>query len=573
MDGWINVGEAWCSGCFRGDGGVCHRQLMTPEAEGVPGLDQEGGSRILRRIYAIFVLAALLAISLGTLLYLFGLELRPWQIEIGVFAVAPAAAVSVLLAGLPLLTRHLQPIVRFYRTDSEGDDAQLAKEALIRAINLPLYSGARVFFLQGGTFMVAVSVAIWIANATHGLGIELWQWIVCMVGSVMVASGHAILEYFATLSVLRPVVTHIQKYSGPLSREERRRIFSIGMQRKLVLVSTFIVVMPLLILSSTLLLKVMHHLQLLGVQDIAVTMWPIVGWAAFVIIIVSVISFLMSNQLSSDVAISTGRLLSAMDRVEHGHLDARLGIHGSDEFAEINAGFDRMVTGLMERERLRDAFGRYVAHELVEEIEQRGITMGGKTIDGSVLFADIRDFTALSERMAAHDIVELLNQYFSAVEPVIESEGGWINKFGGDSLLAVFGVPVLQEDHIGRAVRAALKMRVALAEFNDRQTASGGHHLEIGIGIHAGEMVAGNVGSTHRMEYTVIGDVVNMASRIEGLNKRWGTDILISDAVMAAVSEQYEAKPMPKVKVHGKSQPIQVYALNGVTGIGDSGAN
>ena len=539
------------------------------KATGTPDWNQEEldcGRYIIRRIYSIFVLAALLAISVGTLLYLFGLELKAWQIEIGIFTVAPAAAASVLLAGLPLLSKHLQPIDRFFKSMPDRVDAQLAKEALIRAINLPLYSGMRVLFLQGGTFMVAVSIAILLANISRGLGIELWQWAVCMVGSVMVASGHAILEYFATLSVLRPVVTHIQKYSGSLSKEERQRIVSIGMHRKLVLVSTFIVVIPLLILSSTLLLKVMHHMQLLGVQDISATMWPIMGWAVFVIVIISAISFLMSNQLSRDVIISTGRLLSAMDRVEHGHLDIRLGIHSSDEFANINAGFDRMVTGLMERERLRDAFGRYVAHELVEEIEQRGITMGGKTIEGSVLFADIRDFTALSETMAAHDIVELLNHYFSAIEPVIESEGGWINKFGGDSLLAVFGVPVLQEDHIERAVRASLKMRSALAEFNDRQKTNGRHHLDIGIGIHSGEMVAGNVGSPQRMEYTVIGDVVNMASRIEELNKRWSTDILISDAVMEAVGDRYEVKPMPKVKVHGKSQPIQVYALNGSAG-------
>lgn len=220
-----------------------------------------------------------------------------------------------------------------------------------------------------------------------------------------------------------------------------------------------------------------------------------------------------------------------------------------------------MVKELMERERLRDAFGRYIAQELADDVMQHGVSLGGREVHASVLFADIRDFTALSGQMSAEEVVQLLNRYFTAVEPAIKEEGGWINKFGGDSLLAVFGVLIPQPDHIGHAVDAALKMRAALDRFNAEQEKAGQQRLRIGIGIHCGTMVAGSVGSRERMEFTVIGDVVNMASRIEGLNKQWGTDILVSSQVAAALGNRHTLEAMPATRVHGIADPIRVFAV------------
>jgi adenylate cyclase len=248
-------------------------------------------------------------------------------------------------------------------------------------------------------------------------------------------------------------------------------------------------------------------------------------------------------------------MVQAMRRVENEELDAHLEVTTTDEFAGLCEGFNRMTGGLQERERLRHAFGCYVAPELAEEVMCHGVRLGGETVSASVLFTDIRGFTALSERMTPAAVVSLLNRYFAMVEPAIRTEGGWINKFGGDSLLAVFGAPVPQADHTRRAVRAAL------SEFNARQREAGEPTLRIGVGIDCGEMVAGSVGSPERMEYTVIGDVVNVASRIEALNKKWGTDVLISAEAYAAVGSDVSVRAMPLTEVQGKSEPIQVYAL------------
>jgi adenylate cyclase len=257
----------------------------------------------------------------------------------------------------------------------------------------------------------------------------------------------------------------------------------------------------------------------------------------------------------------TEDLRRAMDQVEAGNFETRLEIVSVDEFAQMYRGFNHMVAGLEERQRLHEALERYISPLLAEQIRKGGLQLGGIGVHATVLFSDIRGFTNLSEQLKAQEIVELLNRYFSAVGPAITRHGGWINKFGGDSLLAVFGVPVAQLDHAQKAVTAALDMRSALAAFNADQEKAGGPVLRIGVGLHSGWLVAGNMGSPERMEYTVIGDAVNTASRLQSLTKTLGVDILISAEVYQATGKEVVAREMPPAEVQGKSTPLRIYAL------------
>ena len=219
------------------------------------------------------------------------------------------------------------------------------------------------------------------------------------------------------------------------------------------------------------------------------------------------------------------------------------------------------LANLRLRARLNDAFGRFISPEIAKEVLRRGASLGGTTVIATVLFADIRGFTSLSETLTPQDVVGFLNRYFAVMEPAIASEGGWINKFGGDSLLAVFGTPTPYPDHAARAVRAAQNMRVALARLNEEQARNGRPIVRFGVGVHSGELVAGNVGSPTRMEYTIIGDMVNTTQRIDEPNKTWETDILISEQAYSLLGAGYSARAMPPAMVKGKSKPIQVYAL------------
>lgn len=538
---------------------AAHEKRKKASAADSPSEAEDGG-RLWQRLFRLFVAYALGAMAMGSVIYVYGLELTSRQATIGLGIIAPVSAISVLAVGVVLLRRHFRPLARFYGSARQRQTPALAKAALIRAVNLPLLSCMRVILGQGPIFMLAVSLSILFANHWLSLGIEAWQWLVCMVGAVLVAIGHGMLEYFATVALLRPYVKELYAFAGGLTTADKGRLVALGMHRKLLWVSAFIVVIPLLVLGFTLLIRIYHLLSGLVPADTAALMSPLVGWSLLIILFTTLLAGVMSTSLARDMSASVGRLMRAMHSLGEGRLDVHLDAGGTDEFFDINTGFNRMVEGLREREKLREAFGHYVAYQLVDEVVRKDMRLAGRDVEASVLFADIRNFTALAGFLSAEQVIDLLNRYFTAVEPAIEVEGGWINKFGGDSLLAVFGVLQHQDDHEHHAVRAARKMRQALTGFNAKQRRAGYPEIRIGIGIHCGRMVAGTVGGKSRMEYTVVGDTVNTAARIQEFNKEWNTDILISDALRAAVPK-LRARRMGTVDIRGKGEAMTLYAV------------
>ncbi|MCP4536563.1 MAG: HAMP domain-containing protein [Chloroflexi bacterium] len=306
--------------------------------------------------------------------------------------------------------------------------------------------------------------------------------------------------------------------------------------------------------------RIRQNQQELGLENTLSLLVPLIVWIVGLIVVVTAFMIGIALAMSQDVHQLAGNMVTAMHNVAAGDINAHLDVTTTDEFAALYTGFNRMTQGL--RERLHDAFGRYISPELAEQVMANGVSMSGKIVTASVLFVDIRDYTALSERMTATEIVALLNRYFALVEPVIQTEGGWINKFTGDGFMALFDVPVPHNNHAQRAVRASLAICQALDSFNQEQHASDGPVLQIGIGIACGDMVAGSIGSPDRIEYTVIGDTVNVAARIESLNKELGTTVLVSDDVYQAVQNTVDAQAMPPTMVKGKSAPVHVYALS-----------
>ncbi|PKL33750.1 MAG: hypothetical protein CVV45_06310 [Spirochaetae bacterium HGW-Spirochaetae-10] len=216
---------------------------------------------------------------------------------------------------------------------------------------------------------------------------------------------------------------------------------------------------------------------------------------------------------------------------------------------------------VQEKEKVKDTFSRYVTHQVAEKILQEGISMSGERRRATVLFCDIRNFTRMSEHMEPEEVVSFLNEYLTAMVDVIFEYGGTLDKFVGDEIMAVFGAPVSTGRDEENAVLAALRMKEQLRELNERRQKQGHAAIQFGIGIHTGEVVAGNIGSDKRMEYTVIGQAVNIASRIEALNKHLATDILITQETFDAVSSMIRAEKQPPVQVKGVEKPIQTYLV------------
>jgi adenylate cyclase len=217
-------------------------------------------------------------------------------------------------------------------------------------------------------------------------------------------------------------------------------------------------------------------------------------------------------------------LRAALGRVQRGEADAHVDVDDGSEVGLLQAGFNRMVEGLREREELRDLFGRQVGEDVARQALERGITLGGEEREVAVLFIDLVGSTELAHDRPPGEVVELLNEFFCVVVAVVAEEGGSVNKFVGDAALCVFGAPLPHDDAAGGALRAARTLRRRLAQEVPQ--------CDVGIGVSAGTAVAGNIGASERYEYTVIGDPVNEASRLTELAKQHDERVLASEAAV-----------------------------------------
>jgi adenylate cyclase len=212
---------------------------------------------------------------------------------------------------------------------------------------------------------------------------------------------------------------------------------------------------------------------------------------------------------------------------------------------------------------VKKLFGRYVSKDVFNQLMAHPdrAELGGQRRDMSVLFSDIRGFTTVTEKGNAEALVTQLNEYFSRMVEIVFHHQGTVDKFVGDMVMALFGAPVDDPNHAEHAVAAAIDMVRELSELNSRWAARGIPQLDIGIGINSGDMIAGNIGSSSIMSYTVIGDNVNLGSRLESLNKDYGSRIIISDASRTRLTGSYDIRPLGDVVVKGKTKPVAIYEV------------
>jgi adenylate cyclase len=286
------------------------------------------------------------------------------------------------------------------------------------------------------------------------------------------------------------------------------------------------------------------------------------GIAAALIVVFALLALLVGSRIARTMSAAIVRIGGAMKRLEVSDYVQVTGVRTGDELEDLASGFNTMVEGLRERDNLRMTFGKYMTESVLEHLLSGKVHLGGETLTATVLFADIRSFTTISEQMEAHALVSLLNEYFTEMVSVIMQEGGVVDKYIGDAIMAVFGAPVSRPDDALRAVRAAVKMRAALARLNERLASAGKPTLRIGIGLHTGELVAGNIGSEARMEYTVIGDAVNLASRLESASKELGVDLVVSGETQAHVEGRCHSRFLAEMTVKGRVAPVRAYTID-----------
>ena len=283
--------------------------------------------------------------------------------------------------------------------------------------------------------------------------------------------------------------------------------------------------------------------------------------ASALVALAALVAMTLGLRIASVMSRNLKRITQAHKKLQNQQYVKVAEIKTGDEIEDLAEGFNAMVDGLEERDRLRSTMGKYMTEQVVEHLMAGRVQLGGVTLPVTVLFTDIRSFTSISETMSAHDLVQLLNEYFTDMVGIVMEEGGVVDKYIGDAIMAVFGAPVPKPDDAQRAVRAAVRMRGALVTLNERLATRGIAPLRTGIGLHTGEVIAGNIGSEARMEYTVIGDAVNLASRLESATKELGVDVLISEDTAALLGPEFALRYIDEITVKGRKQAVKVFEV------------
>jgi adenylate cyclase len=269
------------------------------------------------------------------------------------------------------------------------------------------------------------------------------------------------------------------------------------------------------------------------------------------------LTFLVSSNLTRPLQ----EIIQVLRGVRKGDFDSRVRVTTNDEIGYTGDVINEMTQGLKEREFIKETFGKYVTEEVRDEILSGKVPLDGELREVTVLFADLRNFTPLSERLSPKEVVKILNLYFREMEETIRAHRGLVLQYIGDEIEAVFGAPVHLKDHADMAARAAREMTIRLGVLNETLAKQGYPTLSHGISIHTGEVVAANIGSPDRLSYTLVGDTVNLASRLQGLNKELGTEIILSGSTRSRMEAGIALKQLPPQHVKGKSQQVEVYTF------------
>lgn len=453
--------------------------------------------------------------------------------------------IALLLGGVFLSTRFERYYPAWFKRVEAGESAQkVPEEARLEVINYPFTSAliAFVMWLLAGVFFGALT----------GRGAAAGFLRIFGVGGILATA----INFFAIEWLWRPVIAFLV----PDGRLDRLKGYRLPVFRRLVAVFFLIGFYPAMLITA---ISLSRARVLLTAENPQAIYGNLLIAVLFILTVSGIIGMGMAFLVTRSIVQPLEELTRAMNRVEQNDLDVSVPVVSKDELGYVSEKFNDMVRGLKRGELLRNLLNLYVSPEVAREALEHGTQLGGQTVECTVLFSDIRGFTTISEQLPADVLMDLLNRYMSLMVDVIVANGGVVNKFGGDSLLAVFGTPLNPSaEHAWGAVKTALDMQRALVQFNAEQTRVQLPQLRIGVGVATGKVVAGNIGGQGRIEYTVIGDTVNLASRLQSMTKEVGQDILINEAAYLALTEKpIHAKPLPPLEIRGKAESVKVFSI------------
>jgi adenylate cyclase len=366
------------------------------------------------------------------------------------------------------------------------------------------------------------------------LELPWYSTVILFAGALVVSLYGVALRYFATELAMRPVLEEVS-VGLPDGFEIERG--GVSLRAKL------LVALPALNIVTGVVVSALSTDGQATIRDLGLDVIVATG-VAFTT------AFYVTLLIMRSITGPLDELRRATRLIGEGDLSVRVPILSADETGALAQSFNAAVAGLEERERLREAFGSYVAPDVADAVLRDGEVLQGDELEVSVLFLDIRDFTAYAEQTPAQEVVSRLNDFWAEIVPLLTRHGGHANKFIGDGLLGVFGAPDRVEDHPDRALAAALEIADCARE-----------RWRVGVGVNTGPVIVGTVGGGGKLEFTVIGDTVNTAARVEALTRVTGDDVLITDATRSRLRrDAWEFEERAEAEVKGKSAPVKVWA-------------
>lgn len=475
-------------------------------------------------------------------------------LEVGKRAAGLLLMITVIGSStLLVMHRLLGPISRCLKGVQRGEEPPpaLTEKARRRLINLPyMFVGINV-----GMWILAPALIFFLGFAFDLM--NLTTAVVFAVRASMVGLVSSSIAFYRLEACSRRELIPFFFPRGRLAELEGAARISIPRRIKMFHRLTYVV--PVTILLGTLItLQWELDPRIISAEEYGrrIIIFSLILGALFF-----VSTGVLNRLVSGSIAEPLKNMLGAVGRVRDGDYQTRIRVVSNDEIGVLGDAGNEMIRGLAEREVLRTAFGKYVTPEIRDEILSGRIPLQGERRVGTVMFSDLRDFTPFVENNPPEEVIAGMRTYFSAMHRAIRLHRGLVLQFVGDEIEAVFGVPVHFDGHADAAVRAALDMRRELKKLNVERSAQGKPLFSHGIGIHSGKVLAGNSGSEEQSAYALIGSTVNVASRIQGLTRELGCDILVTQETVDRLTGSYPMHMEPARFVKGYSRPIVVHRV------------
>jgi class 3 adenylate cyclase len=451
----------------------------------------------------------------------------------GVWTFAPRSlGVGLLLLGVVnffLARRLFQPIQRYLEGAAGFEDTQR------RLTQLPLLTARNAAILSLLVTAFRLGTGYFLPGLPHETIADI------VVVCIILPAFYFTYTYFVISDYLAGLCSFIFRHYG-----RNLELFFGSYTTKLVVALVAISILPLAAVIVDLFSYNGERLQYEITNDVAVA-----------VMAVAISAYFVTRSLLRPIRI----LSRAMSKVADGDLSQRVPVTSNDDVGELTGQFNRMVEGLREREQIRETFGRYLDESVAATILRRQSdgAQSGETGEATILFTDIEGFTTIAEYLEPHELVGALNDYLKTVLAPIGAHGGVVNTFIGDGLFASFNMPLACEDHAEAAVRAAIDIQRAVAS---RTFGVQGVALDTRIGISTGNVIGGSVGAGQRLSYTLLGDTVNLAARLEELNKQYGTRILVSQSTHDACGDRFVFETLGRVAVRGRTDQVAVFSID-----------